>query len=424
MSAPAPPTLQVDRRGNEGLVMLGGDWLVRQEHLRVVGDLPMVLSAVETCVRLRFDTTSLGQWDSDPVGFVQALQGWAGSAEGRPDVELTALPEALQRLLALAQADHGQPIGDVPRATASVAQRVGVRVFRAWGHLVESTDLIRAVVLTIIPALLGRIHARFSDLIALMQDCGIGALGIIAVVNSLVGAILAFVGAIQLQRFGAGIYIANLVGVAMTREMAPIMTAIVMTGRTGGAYAAQISTMQGSEEIDALRVLGIPPIQYLVLPRVAALIGMMPVLYVYGCLMGLAGGLVVSVAMLGLSPTMFLWQLRKAVDPAEFYIGVTKSICFGAFIAISSCQIGLRAGRSAAEVGRAATGELAKQDLVPILTARTEVAQELSHALARRQAAGRALAPAEFRKADPTVSLSAWFAEHFRSSTFRNSGEN
>jgi len=354
MPAPAAPTLKVDRKGNEGLVTIAGDWLVGQEHMRAVVGLHLVLAEVEHCARLRFNSSNLAHWDSDLVILVRAIQAWAESAEHRPSIELTALPAALQQLLALAQADHGQHTSDVT-TTASALQWIGAQAFRGWGHLVESMDLIGATALNIIPALLGRVHARFADLITLMQDSGIGALGIIAVVNSLVGAILAFVGAIQLQRFGAGIYIANLVGVAVTREMAPIMTAIVMTGRTGGAYAAQISTMQGSEEIDALRVLGIPPLQYLVLPRIAALVAMMPVLYFYGCLMGLAGGMVVSVAMLGLSPTIFLGQLRGAVDPPEFYIGVTKSICFGAFIAISSCQIGLRAGRSAAEVGRAAT---------------------------------------------------------------------
>jgi len=164
------------------------------------------------------------------------------------------------------------------------------------------------------------------------------------------------VGAVQLQRFGAGIYVANLIGVAVIREMAPIMTAIVMAGRTGGAYAAQIATMEGNEEIDALRTFGIPPYQYLVLPRITALVAMMPLLYFYACLVGLVGGLLVSSTMLNMSPTVFLGQLRVSVLPTEFYIGLTKSICFGAFIALQSCRIGLSAGRSAADVGRAATG--------------------------------------------------------------------
>ena len=163
-------------------------------------------------------------------------------------------------------------------------------------------------------------------------------------------------GAQQLKRFGAGIYIADLLGVAVIREMAPIMTAIVMAGRTGGAYAAQIATMEGNEEIDALRVLGIPPFQYLVFPRIVALVAMMPLLYFYACLVSLAGGLVVSFLVLNMTPAMLLDELRSAVQPVQFQIGLVKSICFGAFLALASCRVGLSAGRSAAEVGRAATG--------------------------------------------------------------------
>ncbi len=174
-------------------------------------------------------------------------------------------------------------------------------------------------------------------------------------VNLLVGAILAFVGSVQFRRFGAEIYVADLVGVAVVREMAAVMTAIVMAGRTGGAYAAQIATMQGDEELDALQALGVPLHQYIVFPRVAALVAMMPVLYFYGCFVGLLGGLVVSVAMLKLSPTLFLEQLRPAVAATEFCIGLTKSVVFGAYIALAGCRIGLSAGRSAADVGRAAT---------------------------------------------------------------------
>jgi len=190
----------------------------------------------------------------------------------------------------------------------------------------------------------------------LMRGSGPGALVIIAIVNSLVGGILAFVGAVQLKRFGAGIFVADLLGIAIIREMAPIMTAIVMAGRTGGAYAAQLATMEGNEEIDALRVFGIPPFQYLVFPRIVALVAMMPVLYFYACLVGLAGGLAVSFAVLNLSSTTLFHELGSAVQPVQIEIGLTKSICFGAFIALSSCRVGLSAGRSAAEVGRAATG--------------------------------------------------------------------
>ena len=188
-----------------------------------------------------------------------------------------------------------------------------------------------------------------------MRETGPGALIIITIVNLLVGAILAFVGAVQLRRFGAQIYVADLVGIALARELAAIMTAIVMAGRTGGAYAAHIATMQGNEEIDALEVFGIPVFDYLIVPRVAALVGMLPLLYCYACAVGLIGGLVVSVSILDLSTVSYIEETRNAIAGRQFIIGLTKSVAFGALIALASCHIGLRAGRSAADVGRAAT---------------------------------------------------------------------
>lgn len=193
------------------------------------------------------------------------------------------------------------------------------------------------------------------DVLALMREVGPGALIIVAIVNGLVGAILAFVGAEELRQFGAQIYVADLVGIALVRELAAIMTAIVMAGRTGGAFAAQIATMQGNEEIDALEVFGIPILDYLVLPRIAALVAMLPLLYLYGCAAGLIGGFVVSISVLDLTSVSYIEETLRAIAGRQFVIGLTKSIAFGALISLASCQIGLRAGRSAADVGRAAT---------------------------------------------------------------------
>jgi phospholipid/cholesterol/gamma-HCH transport system permease protein len=196
---------------------------------------------------------------------------------------------------------------------------------------------------------------RGRDLLSCIHDAGVAALPIVTVVNALVGAIVAFAGAVQLRRFGAEIFVADLVGVAMAREMASLMTAIVMSGRTGGAYAAQISTMVGNEEIDALRTIGIPINDYLILPRMLALTGMMPLLYLYGCAIGILGGFVVAVAMLHMAPGTFMEQTRVSVCFAQIVFGLVKSTAFGALIAIVGCRSGLSAGRGAADVGQAAT---------------------------------------------------------------------
>jgi phospholipid/cholesterol/gamma-HCH transport system permease protein len=189
----------------------------------------------------------------------------------------------------------------------------------------------------------------------LVREAGAGALVIVAVVNGLVGAIIAFVSAIQLRRFGTGIYVADLLGIATAREMAAIITAVVMAGRTGGAYAAQLATMQGNEEIDALKVFAIPTFDFLVLPRIAALVTMMPLLYLYACAAGLLGGLLVSNLTLDISTAAFLQELSAVVARRQFAIGLVKSVVFGALVAMVGCHIGLRAGRSSADVGHAAT---------------------------------------------------------------------
>jgi phospholipid/cholesterol/gamma-HCH transport system permease protein len=188
-----------------------------------------------------------------------------------------------------------------------------------------------------------------------MRDAGPSALIIVSVVNFLIGAILAFVGAVQLRKFAADSYVANLVGVALVREMSAVMTAIVMAGRTGGAYAARIATMQGNEEIDALTVIGIPVSDYILLPAILAVVVTMPFLYLYGCLVGMVGGFVVAFAMLTVTGAGYLHQTLDAVPFSQFVFGFVKSIAFALLIGVTSCHIGLKAGRSAADVGVAAT---------------------------------------------------------------------
>jgi phospholipid/cholesterol/gamma-HCH transport system permease protein len=204
-------------------------------------------------------------------------------------------------------------------------------------------------------ALTGRARMRAVDLLANIRDAGPSALIIVSVVNFLIGAILAFVGAVQLRKFAADIFVANLVGLALVREMAAVMTAIVMAGRTGGAYAARIATMQGNEEIDALQVFGIPVSDYILLPAILALVFTMPLLYLYGCLVGMLGGFVVSIAMLNITGPGYLAQTLDAVPFDQFLFGFGKTIAFAIMIGVTSCRIGLKAGRSAADVGVAAT---------------------------------------------------------------------
>jgi phospholipid/cholesterol/gamma-HCH transport system permease protein len=201
----------------------------------------------------------------------------------------------------------------------------------------------------------GKARFRGSDLTRILQECGIEALPIVSLISLLVGLILAFVGAVQLLLFGAEIYIANLVGIAMVRVMGAVMTGIIMAGRTGAAFAAQLGTMEVNEEIDAFRTMGISPMEFLVLPRILGLTMMMPLLCLYADLMGLLGGLIVGVGMLDISVVEYFNQTRAAVGLNNLWIGLFQSLIFGVLVAVAGCLRGMQCGRSASAVGDAAT---------------------------------------------------------------------
>ncbi|ABC23245.1 Protein of unknown function DUF140 [Rhodospirillum rubrum ATCC 11170] len=351
-----PPQWRISQEGADSVVVLSGDWLASQTGLRSAVEITRLLGDGAVKGSLRYDVSGLGRWDSALVAFARMMRAAAGEgANKRFTLDESTLPEAALRLLKLAETNEPLPSASGDKAAASVVARVGHGTLGFGAELGAIATLVGESVFGVARGLGGRAFTRSVDILHLMREAGANALVIVAIVNGLIGAILAFVGAVQLQRFGAGIFVADLVGIAMVREMAAVMTAIVMAGRTGGAYAAHLATMQGNEEIDALKVLGIPAYDFLVLPRVVALVTMMPLLYLYGCAIGLLGGFVVSLAILDMSATTFLDQIQGAIAGRQFAIGLVKSVAFGFLVALAGCHIGLRAGRSAADVGRAAT---------------------------------------------------------------------
>lgn len=347
------PSWTLGRRGPEAELRLAGDWIARRSGVRPANEARGIVAEVGTGT-LRIDCRELGHWDSALVAFLRMVRDEAHAGKG-VQIDDVNLPEAARRLLALASVADRTQAGHREVRRKSMTVRVGEGFLGAWSEIALATALVGESVLRGVAALAGRARTRAVDVLQLMREAGAGALLIVAICNGLIGAILAFVGAVQFRRFGAGIYVADLVGIAVVREMAAVMTAIVMAGRTGGAYAAHIATMQGNEEIDALKTFGIPPFDFLVLPRIVALVTMMPLLYLYGCAVGLLGGYVVGVATLDVTSSAFFVELQDSVAGRQFAIGLIKSVTFGALVALAGCHIGLRAGRSAAEVGRAAT---------------------------------------------------------------------
>jgi phospholipid/cholesterol/gamma-HCH transport system permease protein len=223
------------------------------------------------------------------------------------------------------------------------------------GSLAEVMDFLGGAGVAVARLFTGRATLRWSDLFLFMQESGSQAVPIVSLISLLVGLILAFVGAIQLKAFGAQIYVADLVGIAMVRVMGAIMTGIIMAGRTGAAFAAQLGTMQVNEEIDALKTLGVEPMEFLVLPRMVALVIMMPLLCIYADIMGILGGMIVGVTMLDLNPIVYLNQTKAAVSLTNMWIGLFYGAVFGMLVALSGCLRGIQCERSASAVGYAAT---------------------------------------------------------------------
>jgi len=328
---------------------LSGEWTVRDDIV-AARSAPAGLGLAKIDV-LDFDSSTLGHWDSSLLVFLAALRDAA--RERRIVFNHAGLPLAACRLLDLLPSEPVAPIGVPP--PSGLTERLGAWVTSRWVDSVAITRLVGETSLRALPGMLGKTRSRGVDFLNFVYGAGGRALPMVALVNVLVGGIIAFVGALELRRLGADVYISNLVGATVVREMAALITAIVMSGRTGSAYAAEIATMQGSGEIDALRALGIPIYDYLVLPRVVALTAMMPLLALYAGALGILGGFVVAVNIMSISVGGFVDHLRSAVAAPDILLGLAKSLAFGAWIALVSCRIGLRAGRSAADVGDAAT---------------------------------------------------------------------
>ena len=201
----------------------------------------------------------------------------------------------------------------------------------------------------------GKFFFQAKDFIQLLYETGIKALGIVSLLSFLTGLIIAFIGIVQLQKLGADLYVADLVGLAMTRELGALMVGVIMAGRTGAAFAAQIGTMRVNEELDALESFSIAPVTFLVLPRVLATMLMMPLLGAWACLMGILGGLLVSVSLTDLGSRQYMYELQYAVDLGDFWGGLFKCWVFSCIVAMTGCYRGLRCGRDARSVGQAAT---------------------------------------------------------------------
>lgn len=340
------------REGADFVIRLAGRWTVR----RAVPDWALLLPQwkAETGLKaVRFDVAGVTHFDSILVSFL--LQVSEAAEADELAVELADLPTELRRLMELAR--------KVPEKTDAARRKTPGGFFAQVGEgtveLVREGTEILAFVGEGVGALgrlfIGRARMRWKDFWTVLESVSVQALPIVALISFLVGVIISFLGAVTLKQFGAEFAVSYLVGYGMLREMGAVMTGIIMAGRTGAAFAAQIGSMKVNEEIDALRTFGIAPMEFLVVPRLLALVIMMPVLTVYANIIGIASGWLVAEFMMGVPGPVFFLEMSRVIGTGDFVLGLVKAVVFGLLIGGAGCLRGLQCGAGADAVGKAAT---------------------------------------------------------------------
>jgi phospholipid/cholesterol/gamma-HCH transport system permease protein len=303
--------------------------------------------------RCVFEPRDLTDWDSSLVTFVTAINELCrrcGIATDR-----SALPGGLQRLVRLAETVPEKKDAQEKAERPTALERIGAGAIRLVDSSGATVEFLGHLALSFVKLASGKARYRRSDLYEVIQQCGANALGIVALISYLVGTILAFMGAVQLQQFGASIYVADLVAIGMVREMGAMMTAIIMSGRTGAAFAARLGTMKVTQEIDAFTTMGVSPMEFLVLPRVLGLVLMMPLLCLYADFLGILGGATVGAGMMGISLPVYFQQTVRALHFGDLLGGLSKGAVYGALVAFAGCLRGFQCGNSSSAVGDAAT---------------------------------------------------------------------
>ena len=357
--------------GDGSLVIhLSGDWRL-SDPLPASDTLEAYIpDAVRT---LRFDSREITLWDTSLPVFVARLTRYA--RERGMAVDTAGLPQGAVKLLELANAVPARDEAETRRGgraadeEAHLFRRVGLVTLQLARELPEGLRFIGETLLSFARLLRGKAQFRYRDLFLIIQQDGPHALPIVSLVSFLVGLILAYMGAVQLQRVGVQIYIADLVSIAMVREVGALMTAIIMAGRTGASYAAELGTMQVNEEIDAYRTLGVSIMDFLVLPRVLALVLMIPLLTLYAGLVGTLAGMSVAITVFDIGAFEYYQQTLRALELKQFGVGVFKGTVYGVVIALSGCLRGIQCGRSAMAVGEATTSAVVTSIVFIVVTA-------------------------------------------------------
>lgn len=359
-------TAEIHLQESQGVfdLHLLGDWVI--EHQLPDTEFVFVQLADKKTKAVEINTKALSNWDSGLITFLVKLRNYADREKIK--VNYSNLPEGAQRLLNLAFAVEEREGARKKHKKENIFTRAGNNLLNTVDRTKSLLTFLGEITQSFGRFFLGKANYQRSNLWVTIQETGAEAFPIVSLIAFLVGAILAFVGVVQLVKFGAGIYVADLVAIGVVREMGAIMTGIIMAGRTGAAFAAALGTMKVNEEIDALTTMGIDPIDFLVLPKLLALIIMLPLLSIYANILGILGGAAVSLAILDVSAYQYVVQTIYAVDLVDFAGGLFKATIYGILVAIAGCRCGIECGNSAAAVGLATTAAVVSGIIAIVLS--------------------------------------------------------
>lgn len=362
MTDSAGPTHRWQQADNNWVLHLAGDWRGARA-LSLDAPYPHIDAGVLTLA-----TEDLQAWDTALAAALR--ERLAPLARRGVEINLQALPADVRTVLEIALPKAGDAPPQPPPRPLGALERLGTGLREATAQALVTAAFLGEVLMALGRLLRGRSTMRGSDLLRQIDQTGPLSIPIVSLTCFLVGMILAYMGGAQLDRIGAQIFIPGVVTVGMVRELAGLMTGIILSGRVGAAFAAQLATMNVGEEIDALRALGVDPIDHLVLPRVLALVGVAPLLIAYAAAVGMLAGMLASMTAYGLSPWEYVQQSLKAMTWTHVWIGLFKGTLYAALVALAGCREGLHAGRDAQAVGEATTRAVVKA-LVWIVAAAT-----------------------------------------------------
>ena len=358
--------LNIDQTVNPPRIATSGDWvLAHYAYLEpaVSALQPQLLS------NAIFDLSQLGTLDTAGATLLVKLIGEKNVLELERIAPTLPLERRvlLQTVRSALQNYVTPPAQHQPGIVTELLANIGKSVESFWQNLVALIGFIGLTMEVLFATLLRPAHWRVTSLVANLQQIGLNAVPIIALLTFMVGAVIAFLGSTVLSTFGASIFTVQLVAFSFLREFAVLLAAILMAGRTASAFTAQIGLMKANEEIDAIQTMGLNPVELLVLPRVLALLVALPMMTFIGMICGIMGGIVVCALTLDISPTMFLTIMQNNVGFEHFWVGMIKAPVFAFLIAIIGCLEGFKVSGSAESVGEHTTASVVHSIFVVIL---------------------------------------------------------